>query len=1140
MAILNINQRKIVKRRRDGQIVGGGAVSTSVVTGGGGSNGGSSFDPTILQDYVKQYELSQEILKNNNKLKGWFISKTEADTAKEHITFEKGITSKSVTSETVTTDDAIADNITIKSQIKSEVFNSGMLGEGFMLKKNAIGNWDLELDNLVVRKNMDVFKLTIQEVKSVGGQLLLSPASMKCTKVTELANVYRCYFNNDSGNISNPFEVGDQALCQQFNGKGAKRYWRLVTFVGSDYIELSKTDKDGSGIPAKDDEIVQLGNRTNTERQSAILISSYGIPKIEQFKGINSFSTVGKLVTRISPDGNLFRAVDFIVETADGSGYLKMQDNQLYVKANVTFASGSPAIQQTEDIAKDLVDSVDVGNRNYLIDSDRYIYAPFGSDYKHLDCEITDLQDLRGKEITLSFDYEKTSNYKEGNGVTGFYARVFYIDGTTQDLNDRFAVTNATKLKGRISSVFQIKDKEIERLGSIVSYFNFGLHAIGGNGQDRLGEVEVGRPALQIGNKSGGWSSAPEDLQKEIDDKIAITKAESQQAWEAFATAKADLAKTEAIANADGKITAEEQARIDADNAKLQAAKEYADAKDAKKETILKAYADNKITESEQAAIDAAKAYSDLKDVEVKAYADGKIDEEEQRAIADAQSKFEAAKAHAQELADAIDVGSRNYLLESDRYIYAPFGSGYKHLDCEIIDLKDLRGKEIILSFDYEKTADYDEGNGVTGFYARVFYIDGTTQDLNDRFSVTNAKKLKGRISNVFHLKDKEISKIGSIVSYFNFGLHALGGNGQDRLGEVKIGRPALQVGNKSGGWSSAPEDLQKEIDDKVNAAKTDLENQIAIAKAEAANAQQTADRLAEKTDFISDTKINGNTVATGTLQVGNSQGANAGITGVGTGSAVRFYAGADFNNRNNAPFRVTDDGRMVANNANIEGKITTDDITATSGYIGMFKLENGALVSVDENGQQNKWAAVIMRDNDNNREVLTGTNVFSGITGINGLQYIKNTNTSRWSLGVYYDVPNGNAVHAHTGNIVAVDGNIMGRKIFEEETLNNTNFYHIPIDDYILSCDTSFVLKCIGPGYSNFYLPNNVKEGTVYDVVCHSLSTRNLYIRPQNGDNYYAANGGGPQDYSKLDNGEYEKVIKVSDGWQAYGWSAR
>ncbi|MBS9765989.1 MAG: hypothetical protein KGV44_00445 [Flavobacteriaceae bacterium] len=73
-----------------------------------------------------------------------------------------------------------------------------------------------------MRKNMDVFRLTIQEIKSVGGQLLLSPASMQTTKVEETTTCYRCYFNNDGGNISNPFEVGDQAICQQFNGKGQK------------------------------------------------------------------------------------------------------------------------------------------------------------------------------------------------------------------------------------------------------------------------------------------------------------------------------------------------------------------------------------------------------------------------------------------------------------------------------------------------------------------------------------------------------------------------------------------------------------------------------------------------------------------------------------------------------------------------------------------------------------------------------------------------------------------------------------------------------------------------------------------------------------------------------------------------------
>ncbi len=350
-----------------------------------------------------------EALKNNDRLKDLFLFKNAPDTANSHITFKDGITANAAT-----VGDGIVDDVTILSKMHSEEFNSGLLGEGFMLQKNELGNWDLELDNLVVRKNMDVFRLTIQEIKSVGGQLLLSPANMRCVRVEELTTAYRCYFNNDGGDIPNEWEVGDQAICQQFNGKGQKRYWRLVTATGADYIDLSKTDKDGSGIPAKDDEIVQLGHRSNTQRQNAILISSYGTPKIEQFKGINTYSTAGKLVTRISPEGNLFRAVNFSVETSDGGNYMRLEEDKMEIKAKVTFTDDSPAIDKVKEEAEKLDNAMEIGGRNLVASSNLQNVSVKNTRDFEMSCWADSFLDAatissileEGKKYTISFTVE--------------------------------------------------------------------------------------------------------------------------------------------------------------------------------------------------------------------------------------------------------------------------------------------------------------------------------------------------------------------------------------------------------------------------------------------------------------------------------------------------------------------------------------------------------------------------------------------------------------------------------------------------------------------------------------------------------------------------------------------------------------
>ncbi|MCW0512225.1 hypothetical protein, partial [Riemerella anatipestifer] len=78
------------------------------------------------------------------------------------------------------------------------------------------------------------------------------------------------------------------------------------------------------------------------------------------------------------------------------------------------------------------------------------------------------------------------------------------------------------------------------------------------------------------GNKATDWTPAPEDIQSDI------TRAEQQatQASNAYAQAQANLAKTQAEAYADGKVSKEEQRAIADAQQKLQLAKEYAQAQD--------------------------------------------------------------------------------------------------------------------------------------------------------------------------------------------------------------------------------------------------------------------------------------------------------------------------------------------------------------------------------------------------------------------------------------------------------------------------------------------------------------------------------------------------------------------------------
>lgn len=181
----------------------------------------------------------------------------------------------------------------------------GPLGTGFKIWMQN-GKSMMEIDNILVRMSAVFNTLTIAELKSVGGQIVISSADIKCTLVESVEGAYRCFFDNDGGNIINQFAVGDQARCQRFTGAGMKYYWRKVNAVGVDYIDLSTTDHDGNGVPEKGDSIVQLGHRTDSTRQNAILISAYGTdaPSLKQYSNIHAFNLTGCETTVISPSGN--------------------------------------------------------------------------------------------------------------------------------------------------------------------------------------------------------------------------------------------------------------------------------------------------------------------------------------------------------------------------------------------------------------------------------------------------------------------------------------------------------------------------------------------------------------------------------------------------------------------------------------------------------------------------------------------------------------------------------------------------------------------------------------------------------------------------------------------------------------------
>lgn len=172
---------------------------------------------------------------------------------------------------------------------KSWNFAAGSLGAGV----GMVNDDELQTDKLLVRKTMYVLEMMIQRMRFQGGIMVLSPATgFKIDRVETFDTYYRVYCRPED---FNEFEVNDQARIQNFTGNNIKYLWSLVLSRGDDYIDISRVDKDGDGVPAEGDEIVQLGNRTNPDRQDAVLLSAVnGEVGIFTYYGINSFDLSNK------------------------------------------------------------------------------------------------------------------------------------------------------------------------------------------------------------------------------------------------------------------------------------------------------------------------------------------------------------------------------------------------------------------------------------------------------------------------------------------------------------------------------------------------------------------------------------------------------------------------------------------------------------------------------------------------------------------------------------------------------------------------------------------------------------------------------------------------------------------------------
>lgn len=313
-----------------------------------------------------------------------FLRSDEEDTAEKHITFAEGLSSEAASTFKklltllggLTLSDGIhgitPEGVATLKKIVSAAFKPGVGGKGYMLGDTYGTTTDsyLEVDRLLVRKTAEFIKLVIRELQSVGGEIVLSPASMKINKVDFLQkgtyplryDVYRCSFltKRNGEEITNPFAVNDLVRCQTFNIKEGttanaknKYYWRRVTMVGTDYIDILALSGGnyGDSQPEVGDELVQMGNTTDTARQSVLYLSAYGSdsPSIKLYKGVNDYTLAGKEIFVVSPDEIYALASMFKLKVKDGNTTKEMTLAELVLNVDGLTSTVATNKQETDE-----------------------------------------------------------------------------------------------------------------------------------------------------------------------------------------------------------------------------------------------------------------------------------------------------------------------------------------------------------------------------------------------------------------------------------------------------------------------------------------------------------------------------------------------------------------------------------------------------------------------------------------------------------------------------------------------------------------------------------------------------------------------------------------------------------------------
>lgn len=463
-----------------------------------------------------------------------YLSKVKDDRAAGTIAFEKDITVGGQATTLNLLVNALAyvydlqvDHVAtlfqtiIKDFVSSETFVPGMTGEGMKLYKALSGDWNLELDNVTVRKAITTFEMVIAKIRAVNGGLVVSAANGSVREVVETTGDPAYYILRTEGDMT--FVADDFVRCQVFTSGRVKHYWLPIEQINGDSILLLKSGFPDGVTPEAGDELVQMGNRTDTTRQGVLYLtaSEDGRPRFSVLDGINSPSLDGKnntvlgcldgitdtdLPADFQPSGyglysmNVFLKGIFILRNGKS-----IEQALTELSTQIEAIPGQISMKVTEEVGK-----MQIGGRNYFKKSTPVVPL-YGSPQRIEKVDVLNGLYLIGESSGNSAI--RMQNVIDSNGL---WTISFDVKGP-QENSLAFKIDvcdNPEMTTGKVAEVYLTTDDEYHHHEYTFNVQNYSSDVFNFVDFESLGWLFIYVRNLKIekGNKATDWTPAPEDV----------------------------------------------------------------------------------------------------------------------------------------------------------------------------------------------------------------------------------------------------------------------------------------------------------------------------------------------------------------------------------------------------------------------------------------------------------------------------------------------------------------------------------------------------------------------------------------------------------------------------------------------------